>query len=142
MKPESVPVPPESPKTPSSKSPAPRQRNGSVARLPKAVRTQINQMLDDSVPHPEIIENLGEYGKGLHPDHIRRWKAGGYQDYLREQRLLAQCRLRHDRAFDLLRDNNPINGFQATQQIAHAQLCEHLADVGPAILGDPVVAHA
>ena len=69
-----------------------RARNGKVARLPKQMRDQINQMLDDNLHYHSIIKSLGDQGKDLETDHIRRWKSGGYRDYLREQRLIEQCR--------------------------------------------------
>jgi hypothetical protein len=87
-------------------------------------------MLDDGFTYNQVIQNLGEHGKDLDEDHIRSWNAGGYQDYLREQRLRDQCRLRQEHAFDLLARPNPINGFQATQQLAAAQICEVVADSG------------
>src|SRR5437773_716794 len=60
------------------------RRTGTVARLPKPVRDEINQLLDDGLSYPQLIRQLGASGKTLDPDHIRRWKSGGYQDYLRE----------------------------------------------------------
>ncbi len=51
-----------------------RRRNGNVARLPKAVRDRINRMIEDGVPYAEIIESLGEEGKGLDKWNLTRWK--------------------------------------------------------------------
>jgi len=118
------------PSTDISAGPA-RQRRSAIARLPKATRLRINEMLDDCAGADEIIATLGDEGKGLNKDIIHRWKTGGYQDYLREQRLIEQCRARQTAALELLMKNNPINGFQATQQLATAQMCEVLADMGP-----------
>ena len=39
--------------------------NGKVARLPKALRDQINQWILDGVTYPDIIQRLGEHGQGL-----------------------------------------------------------------------------
>src|SRR5437588_621874 len=92
--------------------PSKRRRNGDVARLPKQVRQQINEMLDDGVSYPQVITNLGEQGKNLTTRAVMSWKAGGYNDYLREQRLREQCRLRQEHAFDLLAKGSHINAFQ------------------------------
>ncbi len=116
-----------------------RHRNGHVARLPKEIRQRINEMLDDGFAYKQIIENLGEHGAELNEDIIYRWKTGGYQDYLREQRLLDQCRLRRERAFDLLAGASHINGFQATQQLAAAQICETVADLGADTLREQIL---
>src|SRR6266403_832979 len=115
-----------------------RHRNGHVARLPKDIRLRINQMLDDGFTYARIIKDLGEHGKDLNEDIIYRWKTGGYQDYLRQQRLLDACRARRDRAFKLIRQPNPVVGFQATQQIAAAQICEIIADLGVEILREAI----
>src|ERR1041384_6093440 len=100
-----------------SETVTPRYRRGTIARLPKEVRRRINEMLDDGLPYLEIIRRLGDPGKDLNEDMLHRWKMGGYQDYLREQRLLDQCSARREQAFALLSQSSHINGFQATQQI-------------------------
>jgi hypothetical protein len=65
-----------------------RYRRGTVARLPKILRDRINHMLEDGLSYTQIARELGADANGLRADHIRRWKSGGYQDYLREQRLI------------------------------------------------------
>lgn len=116
-------------------------RQGAIARLPKEVRWRINQMLDDGLAYRQIIQRLGDHGKDLNDDMVHRWKTGGYQDYLREQRLLDQCAARRDRAFALLAQNGHIHGFQATQQIASAQICEVVAELGGDILREALIAN-
>jgi hypothetical protein len=118
-----------------------RGRTGKVARLPKELRQRINEMLDDGISYPGIIKNLGDDAKELTPRTVMSWKAGGYQDYLREQRILDQCRLRQERAFDLLRDGGHVNGFQATQQLATAQICQTVAELGGDILREALIAN-
>jgi len=119
----------------------PRHRTGTVARLPKPLRDEINHMLDDGFSFPQLIRQLGASGKGLAPEHIRRWKSGGYQDYLREQRLLQQCRLRQELALNLVREKQRVSGFQATQQLASAQICGVVADLGAEILREALIAN-
>src|ERR1700748_337231 len=88
--PSSIQSPESNPSTPDTRhldlSP-PRRRRGEVARLPKEIRERINEMIDDGFPYKRIIEALGDHGKGLNEDIMHRWKTGGYQDYLNEQRL-------------------------------------------------------
>src|SRR5580765_4589914 len=62
-----------------------RQRTGKVARLPKAARDRLCQMLLDGVPYLEIIARLGADAPDIDEGHITTWKAGGYQDWLRQQ---------------------------------------------------------
>jgi hypothetical protein len=118
-----------------------RHRRGNIARLPKDLRQRVNEMLDDGLPYNQIIESLGEHGRDISDDAVGSWKGGGYQDYLRELRIVEQCRYRQGLAFDFAAKRSPINGFQATQQIAAAQICEAVAILGPDILRDALVAN-
>src|SRR5204863_1726731 len=85
-------------------APSKGRHNGNVARLPKALRDKVNQMLQDGFTYPAIIESLGDDGKGLIPSNISRWKDGGYQDWLLQQTWLAHTRLRQEPAVDLSSD--------------------------------------
>src|SRR5438128_12683110 len=85
------------------------RRNGKVARLPFALRQQINRMLDDGVPYKTIIEKLGDAGKQLREDNIGNWRAGGYQDYLKAQMISDRARAQTESAADLLRDSGPVS---------------------------------
>jgi hypothetical protein len=84
------------------------RRNGNVARLPKSVRDVINEMLRDGFSYPAIIKKL----KTLKPplpykiseSNLSNWKAGGYQDWLKEQLWLEQTRARQEIALDMVRD--------------------------------------
>jgi hypothetical protein len=111
--------------------PAERNRNGKVARLPKAVRDQINQMLLDGLPFAKIIQTLGLHAHGITVAHIGSWKAGGYLDWLKEQRLLDECRLRQQLTLDFAREEAGIDGFEAAHKIAVALICEAVAEFGP-----------
>ena len=62
-----------------------RRRNGKVARLPFALRDQINRMIDDGVPYQTIIKNLGDAGKHLSEQNLSMWRKGGFQESARNQ---------------------------------------------------------
>src|SRR3954465_1743613 len=69
-------------------NPQPKQRQptGKVGKLPKAIRNQVNQWLDDCVSYKKICSNLEELGyPGFVPQNIQRWKDNGYQNHLREE---------------------------------------------------------
>jgi hypothetical protein len=66
-------------------APSGHRRNGKVARLPKGVREQINELIDDGVEYDEIIKTLGVHGKGLTKHNISQWARGGYCDWVKEQ---------------------------------------------------------
>jgi hypothetical protein len=118
-----------------------RKRNGAVARLSKELRQRVNELLDDNLTYAQIVDELGDAGKPLDNDSIRRWKKGGYQDYLRDQRLLEQCRQRRSNLSTLLSDRSHVSGFQATQQIAVGQMLEILTESGDDFLREALQAN-
>src|SRR5436190_18635484 len=89
-----------------------RRRRGKVARLPFALRQQINGMLDDGLPYKTIIVKLGETGRHLSEDNIGNWRRGGYQDYLKTQVLSDRARAQTEAAADVLRDTGPVSSAQ------------------------------
>ena len=62
---------------------------GKVARLPRAIRDQVNNMLRDGVSYPEIRRKLLDMGHSEFEDisdkNICNWKAAGYRHWLHEQ---------------------------------------------------------
>src|SRR5881396_1869268 len=84
------------------------RRNGKVARLPSALREQINHMLDDGVPYKTIIQKLGEAGKHLNKDSISTWRLGGYQDYLRAHLINDRARSQTEAAADVVRETGQL----------------------------------
>src|SRR6266481_5055875 len=78
------------------------RRNGKIARLPKQVRDMINRMLDDGLPYPVIIDELGEAGEGLNAQNLTNWVQGGYQDYLKNQDAIDHAKAQMEFASDLL----------------------------------------
>ena len=66
------------------------RRTGNIAQLPRAVRDQVNQMIDDGCRYQKIIAWLGNNGHpGIKPNNLTTWRTGGYQEWLEEQRELA-----------------------------------------------------
>jgi hypothetical protein len=80
------------------------RRNGKVARLPAALRDQVNRMLDDGLPYKQIIHNLGPAGQHLTEDNLSNWRHGGYDDYLKTQTLQVRAAIQAEAAADLLRE--------------------------------------
>jgi hypothetical protein len=87
-------------------------------------------MLDDGLPYAAICDHLAQQGIHLTEDSIGRWKKGGYQDYLRELRLLDESRLRYELTLDLAREEQGIDVFQAAHKLAAALICEAVAEIG------------
>jgi len=104
--------------TPSSAPPARRpskRRNGKVARLPLPVREAINQMLDNNIPHPEIVRQVADLGfPGLHPYNICRWRKGGYRDWIDSREAIDLEKFRYECFGNMIRE------FQDPQQLNKA----------------------
>jgi hypothetical protein len=76
-------------------------RIGKIARLPKAVRAQLNTRLQDGaegkqIVHwlnslPEVKDVLAEKfeGRPINEQNLTNWRQGGYEDWLAHQEILA-----------------------------------------------------
>ncbi len=113
-----------------------RQRRGKVARLPKATRDRINNMLLDGVSYADILEKLGPDAQGVTEANLGNWKAGGYQDWLRDQQRVDALKCRQEFAFDLVCDKDGNQLHQTTLQLAATNLVQLLVDLDPVALRD------
>src|SRR4051812_13313199 len=82
-----------------------RTRTGKVARLPLEARITVNTMLDDGEEYQAIVDKLSELG---HPafivQNISRWKAGGYQTWIRDRQQSELAQIHADSALQLVRE--------------------------------------
>jgi len=100
------------------------RRTGRIARLPKATRDQLNRMILDGVPYAEIIQKLGEEGKDLLEKNLTTWRAGAFQDWLRQQQRIELIQSKQEMAMDFFGQNAGTSLYEASRQIATAQLSE------------------
>jgi hypothetical protein len=75
-------------------------RNGKIARLPLAVRQELNRRLDEGEQGKELVAWLnglpkvqavvaGEFGgKPIREQNLSEWKQGGYRDWVAQQEAL------------------------------------------------------
>lgn len=110
------------------------RRNGNVARLSKAVRDRVNHWIEDGVSYREIIERLGEEGKGIDISNLSRWKDGGYQDWLAEQAFVARTRARQDTPLELVGEFDATQVNHAALQLGTLHIYEALKELGPGSL--------
>src|ERR1051326_450204 len=114
-----------------TRSPHENHRNkGKIARFPKEIRDQLNEMIEDGLPYQDIIQQLGDWGKDLNQRNISTWKNGPHQEWLQEQKRVASCRSSQELAIDLVRERDGIDSFQAPTKVAAAMICETLTDIG------------
>src|SRR4051812_11209924 len=70
-----------------------RRQCSKVAKLPDAVREQLNLMLADGLGYEELIERLGEAGSHLNKMDISRWMHSGHELWLKQQGWLDRVQI-------------------------------------------------
>jgi hypothetical protein len=115
------------------------RRNGKVARLPIALRDQINRLIEDGVPYKVIIEKLGEAGKHLNEDNLSNWRLGGHQDYLKTRAINDRALVQTEAAAEVVREMgrpDPRLLQRVCEEIALLQYMTTLRDHGDQIARD------
>ncbi|MDR3404929.1 MAG: hypothetical protein P4L99_20665 [Chthoniobacter sp.] len=79
-------------------------RNGKIARLPKAIRDELNQRLQDGIEGKSLVEWLNGLpevqslvqtqfdGYPIREQNLSQWKKGGYRDWVHLQQALELAR--------------------------------------------------
>ena len=79
-------------------------RNGKIARLPRGLRNQLNQRLDDGEPGPQVLAWLNEHpvvreilernfgGRAISEQNLSEWRHGGLRDWQRQQEACDHVR--------------------------------------------------
>ena len=101
--------------------------NGKIARLSKALRDQINLMLLDGLPYPQIAKRLGDAGKDLKPGHLHEWKKRGYQDWLQQRQWLEHITTKSEFSIDLLATPDSATLHEAGLRLAAACMLDQLS---------------
>jgi hypothetical protein len=110
--------------------------NGFVARLPKTMRDQLNQMMLDGVSYPKIIKSLGAPASHLKPDHLSERKKRGHKDWLLQQDWLADRRARRESATDLLQDCDATQVNQGALHLGTLYIFDALRELRAGSLDD------
>jgi hypothetical protein len=101
-------------------------RQGKVARLPAALRSQVNQFMHDGTPCRKIIAWLADQGhSGFNHANLSRWKQGGFLDWLKAEERLDQRDFKHELARQQAKTNDP-TFHDAAVYIAQLQFYEAL----------------
>jgi hypothetical protein len=88
-------------------------RTGKIARLPKAVRDQLNKNLEDGVPGVRLVDWLNSLpevqqvlmdqfdGRGINESNLSEWKTGGFLDWQARRDMLLHAQELAEEAEDL-----------------------------------------
>ncbi|MDB6122089.1 MAG: hypothetical protein JWQ71_1082 [Pedosphaera sp.] len=101
------------------------RRRGKIARLPKAIRDEVNRKLQDGVTYRVICQWLGEQGHpGMTVAQFPRWYKGGYREWLAEQSQLEGVGAQAEFAQELVKKGDWNTFQEAGLQMASAQFFE------------------
>lgn len=101
--------------------------NGKIARLPRALRDQINSMIRDNVPYNTIIEKLGNPVRHINERNFTNWKNNGYKQWLQQQEEIDLMQKASNLAIAAATSNKTMVVHQATIHLVATQLQEALA---------------
>jgi hypothetical protein len=103
------------------------RRTSAVGRLPRVLRDKVNQMIDDGVPYNDIIRKLkDESAVQLKYHALSVWRRGGHQDWLNEQRRVAQMDKNRELVLKILRRRSSKPIAEKALDVAAAQIYELL----------------
>lgn len=101
-------------------------RNGKIARLPKAVRGELNRRLADGEPGKRLVAWLNSIpevrtvlaaefaGRPITENNLSEWKSGGFREWERQQELLATARTLTEQADELRESAGRLTDHLAT----------------------------
>jgi hypothetical protein len=94
------------------------RRTGNIAQLPRTVRDQVNQMLDDGGRYHKIIAWLNNNGHpGIKPNNLTAWRTGGFQEWLEEKRELAREEKVLERSYKIATTNEESKAHEAAIRV-------------------------
>lgn len=94
-------------------------RNGKIARLPKAVRDELNRRMDNGESGTRLVAWLNgltevqavlaaEFdGKSIRPQSLSEWRKGGFQDWRQQQEAMELARRLAEDAVELQAEGSP-----------------------------------
>ena len=95
-------------------------RNGKIARLPRAVRDELNRRLEDGEPGPQLLAWLNARddvravlatyfsSHEITEQNLSEWKQGGFEEWLRHQQTREWIRTLVDKSEGLKEDTGQI----------------------------------
>jgi hypothetical protein len=110
----------------------PHRRNGKIARLPSALRDQVNLQLDEGKTYARIIQWLAANGHpGFNHDNLYQWYKGGFQDWINQRAEIQNFR---EIAIDVAQRNEGSKARQAACNLGTNLIFETLLGLNPAKL--------
>ena len=110
-------------------------RKGKIARLPKELRDQVCQRMEDGATYGSIIIWLEEQGyPGVNEQNLTNWRQGGWMEWRAVQDRIAGMKSKQEFALDIVKANEGGTMHEATLYMAASQLYEVLGDFDVRVL--------
>ena len=121
-----------------------KTRTGKIARLPKPLRDQLNQRLENGEPGTSLVQWLNQLpevqkiiteqfaGLPIRPQNLSEWRKGGYLEWIRHQLLREQTRWTAEQAAELGLDTSgaSISIAEDIATVMSAELAIHVQALG------------
>ncbi len=112
-------------------------RKGKIAQLPFSIREQLNARIRDGQLAPRILPWLnaecGLKGRAVITDgNISEWRAGGYQDWLRDQAKIEETQRRAEFCLRIAQAGG--GAMELPAAIAGGQIMEVLEEFDPVLV--------
>ena len=118
------------------------RRTGKIARLPEDIRNRVNELLDDGVDYPHIIDYLTQAGyPGIYPKNLSNWKDGGYEDWLKHCQRLEELELKTAYAVEVARGTDATKFQEAAVNLTAVQFYDLLNRFDPHTLTQALREH-
>jgi hypothetical protein len=113
-------------------------RNGKIARLPLAIREQLNTRLADGEPgnhlvewlnaNPDVIKVMAEQfdGRPINENNISEWRQGGYEEWLTLRSFLDEARVLSEHAGEVAHTGISSERLHMVLIAHHAHLLNNL----------------
>jgi hypothetical protein len=108
-----------------------KARNGKIARLPEKLRESINLMLLDGFTYEAVIASLGPDGRHLNYHNLKRWRQGGYQDWLLARQRGDRAQLRQQFVQKIISQSDPKDLPSKMKAALATQHLESVLDYDP-----------
>jgi hypothetical protein len=115
-----------------------KTRNGKIARLPKKIREELNQRMEEGCTGAKLAEWLNELpsvkkvlrelfkSQPISEQNLSQWRDGGYEDWLRHRETREQLRWAVERSEDVELDEGSEIMSERLARIVGAELAQHL----------------
>ncbi len=113
-----------------------RRSTSKIARLPKRLRNQINEMMEDGLTYAEILRQLGDPVEHLNCQNLSDWHKSGHQAWRKDQAWLHQMQGNLDFASQVLQSSKGLMLHEASLRIAVKQMFGLLANFDPCTFAD------